>query len=240
MSEISVIIPIFNEERTISSIIEIVRSWGRAKEIIVVDDGSTDKTASALKQFQKDICLIRYKHNHGKGYAVAKGIVKSSGDILLFLDGDMVGLTHRDLRALVTPVVCGKADMVLGLARFWSAGWRKNTFSPFDDITGERVVLRKNIMPFVSDIATSGYGMELFLNDVHKDKQVISVKLPHVFVLGKLDKQSMPDAMLAYIKEAGELMAQLLRQQTGDISPNVKRVFVGIQNYLKQALGYFQ
>lgn len=240
MSEISVIIPVFNEERTISSIIEIIRSWGQAKEIIVVDDGSTDRTASALKQFQKYICLIRYKHNHGKGYAAAQGIMKSSGDILLFLDGDMVGLTHKDLRALVAPVVRGKADMVLGLARFWSAGWRKNTFSPFDEITGERVVLRKHVMPFVSNIAASGYGMELLLNDVHKDKQVISVKLPHVFVLGKLDKQSVPDAIAAYVKEAGELMAQVLRQQAGDISPNVKRIFVGIQNYLKQALDYFQ
>ncbi len=60
---ISVIIPVYNEERTISSIVEIVRTWGKASEIIVVNDGSTDKTDAALKQFSRTIKLLSYKNN---------------------------------------------------------------------------------------------------------------------------------------------------------------------------------
>lgn len=233
---LSVIIPVYNEERTISSILEIVRTWGRASEIIVVDDGSTDKTLMALKQFRRFISLVHYKINRGKGFALARGIEQSTGDMLMFLDGDVVGLTHKDLDAMVRPVISNQADMVIGVARFWTIG----SFTPFDDLSGERVVLRKYVIPLVKKMRYVGYGVELLLNEFFKNKRITRVRLPHVFILRKIEKQSVPDAALSFVKEARELIAEVVRQQTTELTPQAKRIYRAIQNYLIQAVEYLQ
>ncbi len=230
---ISVIIPVYNEERTIASVIEIVRSWGKALEIIVIDDGSTDDTIPAISQFKKDIIILSEKVNHGKGYAVAKGIEKASGTILLFLDGDILGLTHKDLDRLVAPVATGKAAMAIGNYEKGPSTQR------FKALSGERAVLRADLLPMAAKLASVGYGVELLLNNYYKDKRVVYVSWPYVSVVLKFDKQPGNVAMLSYIKEARELVMQAVRQQTGDLSPQAQRVFTTIAQYLKQALEYF-
>lgn len=235
--DLSVIIAVYNEVRTIGSIVEIVRTWGKAGEIVVVNDGSTDKTQELLGQFTDSIRVISYKTNKGKGYAIERGISLSSGSVLMFLDGDVVGLTHKDLDRMLTPVVLGKADMVIGVAQFWNAG----SFEPFNDLSGERVLFRKNVLDHLHLMKNIGYGVELLLNDLHKTKRVLSVRLPYVNILKKIEKQSVPDATLSFIKEARELVAQLVRQQTSDLmTPQTRRVYGVISRYLKQAFDYFQ
>ena len=226
-SSMSVIIAAYNEERTLSSIVEIVLAWGKAKEIIVVDDGSTDQTSKSVRQFVPRIHLIRHKQNVGKAAAMADGILRSSGDILIFLDADTVGLTHKDLDRMVAPVEKGKADMVLGAARFWSAG----KFEPFTTLTGQRVMRRNDVLPFVSDIRGIGYGVELFINKKFEQKRVVSVRLPHVFILGKLEKQTLPDALVSYIKEIRELLIQLITQYADEIGPHAKRIVKEVVRY---------
>lgn len=232
---LSVIIPVYNEERTISSIVEIVRTWGKATEIIVVNDGSKDKTEAALQQFKNAISFITYKTNRGKGYALARGIEKSVGEILMFLDGDVVGLTHRDLDAILGPMVSRRADMVIGVARFWTAG----SFAPFDDLSGERAVFRKYVTQVLGTMKQVGYGVELLLNELFKTKRIVRVNLPHVFILRKIEKQSVSDAAFSFVKEARELVSEVIRQQTTDVTPQAKRIYRLIQLYLKQALDYF-
>lgn len=226
-SSITVIIPALNEERTLSSIVEIVRSWGKAAEIFVVDDGSTDRTAASVRHFVPDITLIRHTRNQGKAAAMVDGIVKSRGDIIMFLDADTVGLTHKDLDAMAAPVMKGAADMVLGAARFWSAG----KFEPFNSLTGQRVTLRKHILPHTAAMRGLGYGVELFLNKKHEGMRVRTVRLPHVFILGKLDKQTLPDAFITYIKEIRELLVQLLTQYADEIGPHAKRIVKEVVRY---------
>ena len=239
-STVSVIIPVYNEVRTISSILEVVRSWGDACEIIVIDDGSTDKTTTAVKKFGTDVRLYSSRKNRGKGWALARGIEKSIGDILMFLDGDVVGLTHKDLTSLLLPVLHNHADMVLGDAQFWTAVVGKTTIKPFTDITGERVVLRRNVIDHVGDMEDVGYGVELLLNNLHASKRVVRVMLPFVYILGKFEKQKLPDAMISYIKEATDLIAQAVRQGTGDLPPQAKKIFIGVQEYLRRILDYLQ
>lgn len=233
---IAVIIPVYNEERTVSSVIEIVRTWGKAREIFVVNDGSTDQTQKAIQRFDGTVNIISYHQNRGKSYAIAKALERTKSDIIMFLDGDVVGLTHMDLDALVEPVLRGKAEMVLGAARFWSAG----NFEPFNDITGERVILRKNIADRLDEIKPLGYGIELYLNDLHKQKPVVTVKLPHVYIIGKLGKMSISDAAFSYLVEAKDLMAQVVRQSAGELTPQAKRIINVIQRYLKLALEQLQ
>lgn len=234
--QVTVIIPVYNEERTIGSIVEVARTWGRAAEIIVVNDGSTDRSLSALRRFGNDVKIISYKKNRGKGYALAQGITASQQELLVFLDSDLVGLAHKDLEVLVTPMLNGTADMVLGSVRIWgSAGDTKL----FDRLSGERTVWRTNVVGSLSAMEKVGYGIELFLNDLHKGKRVVTVELPFVSIIGKFAKGSVPKAMRSYIREARELIAQTVKQQADDLPPQAKRIFVVLQAYLKQMVDAF-
>lgn len=233
---VSVIIPVYNEERTIPSIVEIVRSWGGAEEIVIVNDGSTDKTDSALKQFSSSITLLSRPRNKGKGFSMAEGVRASRGELIMFLDGDVVGLTHKDLDAMISPVAMGKADMVIAVTNCWNMG----SFEPYNSINGERVLRRKNIIDHLKKFEGVGNGVEFVINDIHKRKRIKTIKLPHVYILGKMDKVAVPEAMKQYVVEASQFLKAIVQIQTNDLPPKAKRVFRVAQSYIKQALDYLQ
>jgi len=91
--KLSIIIPVFNEQNTIAEVltkVENVSLPGIQKEIIIIDDASSDNTANILKKQQKkNIVLIRHKHNMGKGAAVKDGLAQASGDLILIQDADL-------------------------------------------------------------------------------------------------------------------------------------------------------
>ena len=89
---LSVVIPVLNEEKTINKILIKVLKQKSAVEVIVIDDGSTDRTLEVLKNFSKTnkkIKLLRHKKNLGKGAAVINGLKKVSSDYLLIQDADL-------------------------------------------------------------------------------------------------------------------------------------------------------
>lgn len=238
MSEptISVIIPVYNEERTIASILEIVRTWRRAAQIIVVNDGSTDKTIAAASQFEPSVTILSRSYNKGKGFSMAEGVRHAKGALLMFLDGDLVGLTHADLNHMIEPVVGNRADMVIAVTNCWGLPG----FAPFDDINGERVVWKKTIMPHLDAFTSVGNGVEFVINDIHKNKRVKTIKLPHVYILRKTEKVAQREAVKQYVKEAGQFLRAIIQIQADDLTPQAKRVFRVAQSYVRQALEYIQ
>ena len=114
--KVSIIIPCFNEEKTISEIIHTVKkNINDNDEIIVIDDYSTDNTRNILeKDLKKKIDnLILNEKNFGKGYSIRKGIEKSKGDIILIQDADLE-YDPSDYKRLLKPIVEGFADVVYG------------------------------------------------------------------------------------------------------------------------------
>jgi glycosyltransferase involved in cell wall biosynthesis len=90
---ISIIIPVYNEEHSIQEIVKKIISLEFnqfAKEIIIIDDGSTDNTSKILKNFQKyeDLKIVTHRKNLGKGMALRRGIEDSTGEVIAFQDSD--------------------------------------------------------------------------------------------------------------------------------------------------------
>ena len=113
---VSIVIPAYNEEATIEAIIrkvEAVPLEGLRKEIIVVDDGSRDRTRERLESFGARIRVIRHPRNMGKGAAVRSGFEAATGDILLIQDADLE-YDPGDYPRLIEPIRRGEADAVIG------------------------------------------------------------------------------------------------------------------------------
>ncbi|MDP3012997.1 MAG: glycosyltransferase family 2 protein, partial [Candidatus Subteraquimicrobiales bacterium] len=102
--KISIVIPAYNEENHIKPVLDTVISTSFIDEIIVVNDGSTDKTEEIVKAYET-VKLINRKKNGGKGAALKDGIDASSGDIIVFVDADLVGLTVKHLNNLIEPLI---------------------------------------------------------------------------------------------------------------------------------------
>ena len=113
--KLSVIVPCYNEEKTIQSIINKIlnQNYGN-KEIIIIDDCSNDNSANIIKSFDnKNIKLITNNKNCGKGYCVRKGISVSEGEIILIQDADLE-YEPEDYNSLINPILKGHADVVFG------------------------------------------------------------------------------------------------------------------------------
>jgi dolichol-phosphate mannosyltransferase len=117
--KVSILIPVYNECLTLPLVVQRVLAApmpeGCEKEVVIIDDGSTDGTTEMLAQY-KDSPLVIVHHsivNFGKGAALRLGIAKSSGDILLVQDGDLE-YDPRDYRKILEPLVSGRAKIVYG------------------------------------------------------------------------------------------------------------------------------
>ena len=123
--QLSVIIPIYNEARTIEALVRSVLAVNvnLAKELVLVDDGSTDGTRAILKRMQiehPELKIILHEVNQGKGAALQAGFHAATGDIVLIQDADLE-YDPNDYPALLAPILSGKADVVFG-SRFLGGG----------------------------------------------------------------------------------------------------------------------
>jgi polyisoprenyl-phosphate glycosyltransferase len=109
----SAIIAAFNEEKTLSEVLQVLTRHPLIDEVIVVSDGSTDRTVEIARSH--DVTTIALRENHGKGYAMRVGVEHASHDVLFFVDGDMLNLTNQHIEALVRPVTRRECDMNIGI-----------------------------------------------------------------------------------------------------------------------------
>ena len=118
--KLSVVIPVYNEVRTIEQVIARVRAAAIPCEIVIVDDGSRDGTRELLTRLREsrdglhgDLRIVLHERNQGKGAALKTGFELATGDVVVVQDADME-YDPRDFRQLLQPIIEGEADVVYG------------------------------------------------------------------------------------------------------------------------------
>jgi len=120
---LSVVVPVFNEEATVANVVRAALSQPLASEVVIVDDGSTDKTWETLQGLAKiepRLRLLRHPVNQGKGAALRTGFAAAAAALVIVQDADLE-YDPNEYASLCAPILAGKADVVFG-SRFAGAG----------------------------------------------------------------------------------------------------------------------
>lgn len=154
------IMPAYNEEVGIAEVIKAVKAAKLVDEIIVVSDGSTDKTVEIAKTFD-GINVIEQNPNKGKAAAMHLGVSNTDADVLLFIDCDLISLTPEMVDGLVKPILDDVADVTMGIFQGgkFSTDWAQKTF-PF--LTGQRG-MKRSVWDGADIDVKSGYAVEVHL-----------------------------------------------------------------------------
>lgn len=163
MNTVSIIIPVYNERRTIDETLQKVfeqRIKGWKKQIIVIDDGSTDGTTDVLDSWKKRCIILYSPKNTGKGAAVMLGVSQAIGDIVLIQDADLE-YSPKDYSMLLTPFDNPAVDVVYG-SRF--LGSHLSTLFVYE-LGNKFVTLMTNIF-FNTNITDMETGYKVFRRHV--------------------------------------------------------------------------
>ena len=197
--KISVIVPAYNEEKTVGKVLDVLTSSNIPDEVICVNDGSTDNTSNEIRKYKENIVIIDIGENKGKGNALAEGIKKATGDILIFLDADLTNLTEKHLQLLLEPLLNDKYKAVLGCLVGGTG------FTLASNITGQRAYYKADLIPHIEEMAETRFGVEVFLNGLFSKNETKKVPLPGLVGLYKYEKESPQDAFSSYIKAGIEI-----------------------------------
>lgn len=202
--KVAAVVPAYNEEKTVGQVVKAIRDAGVAEEIIVVNDGSIDDTASMATQ--AGATVVNLPENVGKGGAMRAGVDRTTADVILFLDADLTGLSHDHLVSLVEPVMSGRCDMTVGIfeeGRFATDMAQKIAPS----LSGQRAILRKTFDQ-IPRLEETGYGVERAISkfaDKHA-LRVQRVELRNVAQITKEEKIGFSKGFRARLKMYWEII----------------------------------
>ena len=172
--KLSVLIPVYNEERTLEEVVRRVRSIELAKEIILVDDGSKDRSREILTQLQQqserapdplnEIRVFSQPNNQGKGAAIKVALNHARGDVIIIQDADLE-YDPQDYPALLEPIERGLADVVYG-TRFAGGGAHRVLF--FWHSLGNRMLTLVANMLTNLNLSDMEVGYKMFRAEVLK------------------------------------------------------------------------
>lgn len=205
---VSAVIPAYNEELTIAEVVSTLRMVDLITEVLVVSDGSQDRTAEVARTAGARV--IEHTENQGKAGAMKTGFEASSAPVILFLDADLIGLAPGHVTDLILPVINRDADMTVGIF----GDGRLTTdlaqmVAPY--LSGQRAVRREILAAMFEqepDTDVSRFGIEVALTRHVKggSYKVLEVPLEEMSHRMKEEKLGLVKGMAARLKMYYEIL----------------------------------
>ncbi len=205
MIKVSAVIPAYNEEYNIGAVLDVLTESSLIEEIVVVSDGSEDNTVAVAKSYES-VKVIELLENRGKGGAVKIGLENSSGDVILILDADLIGLSIEHIRSLLEPVTASRAAMSTGIfEKGRTVTDLAQRMAPF--LSGQRALTRE-LIENISDLDLARFGIEVALQRYVEENEleVALVQLPLLSHVMKEEKLGFWKGLFARAKMYWEII----------------------------------
>ena len=196
--KVAAIVPAYNEEKTIGGVVKTLKSSPLIGEVIVISDGSKDKTAALAREAGADL-VHEFPWRHGKGSAMAHGVTHTDCDVIFFADADLSGFTVKHIEDIVKPVLAGTYAQVVGLRDRGNFLMWLLQYLPL--IGGERAMLRK-VFTDIPDYYLKGFKAESALNYYCRANKLPygTVPMPGIKIVKKMTKFGFWGGLKEYIK----------------------------------------
>ncbi|MBU3934466.1 glycosyltransferase family 2 protein [Patescibacteria group bacterium] len=174
--KLAAIVPALNEGVNIGNVLKVLLASKDLQEVIVVDDGSVDRTAEIARSLGVKVISLPKKGGSGKANAMKQGIKSTDAEIILFFDADLIGLKQEHITLLIQPILEGRAEMVVGVRGRW-LGIPKLfvKIDPLLAIGGERAI-KRSVFENLPQEFIKGFMIEIGMNLYCQKK-----KLPVVY-----------------------------------------------------------
>jgi glycosyltransferase involved in cell wall biosynthesis len=181
---LSIIVPCFNEEKTIKKIIKkILQIKNIHKQIIIVNDGSTDNSLKLINTFKSKVdTIINHKFNRGKGFCIRSAKKKIKGNLVLIQDSDLE-YNPKDYKKLIDPIMKKKCDVVYG-----SRVLHKNTLENIENFSHWFRIFANFVLTFLNNIINNQS-----LTDAHTCYKVFKSKIFKKIILKENDFSFCPE-----------------------------------------------
>jgi len=214
--QVAAVIPALNEEGTIVGVVRTLQSNPYIGEVIVVSDGSSDQTAAQAREAGAKV--LEHQENRGKAGAMKTGMEATSSPVILFLDGDLTGLTQTHVESLLRPTLAGEADMTVGIFD----GGRMATdlaqvVSPY--LSGQRSIRREIVDDMFRqepDAAECRFGIEVALTRfvIKRGYHMANVPLEGMSHRMKEEKMGLVEGVTARLRMYHEILQYVRKDWT--------------------------
>lgn len=207
--KVAALVPAYNEEATLKNVLKTLKRVKKINQIIVISDGSTDKTTEVATECNVEVIDLLY--NRGKGGAIKVGLEFTDAEVLVLLDADLIGLTPKHVLQLIDPVLQGEVAMSIGIfeqGRMATDLAQKMT--PF--LSGQRA-LKRELIDNVSELDLSRFGVEVALHNYIEENSIIyrEVKLPDLSHVMKEEKMGLFKGIVARMKMYWDILRHVVR-----------------------------
>ncbi|PIR66346.1 MAG: hypothetical protein COU51_04425 [Parcubacteria group bacterium CG10_big_fil_rev_8_21_14_0_10_36_14] len=197
-AKIAVIVPAFNEEETVAGVVAAASASELVSEVIVVSDGSTDKTARLAKK-NGATQIFNLPIKKGKGAAMLHGLTHTNAEIIVFLDADLKGFKPEHLKRLIEPVFRGDLVMSVGIR---DRGKIMEKIGPYLPLIGGERAMQRFVIENIPDKYLRGFMIESALNYYCRSRELPygTVFLPGVKIRRKMQKVGVLKGLVQYVK----------------------------------------
>jgi hypothetical protein len=160
--KVAAIVPALNEEKNVEGVLKVLLEFSIINEVILVDDGSLDKTAEIGERL--GVKVVKIPETNGKGNAMLQGSKATTAEILIFFDADLNGLTEKHIFSLLDPMLKENIAMCVGVReRMFNLPSLIIKIDPLLAIGGERAI-KRSLIENLSEKLIKGFSIEVSLN----------------------------------------------------------------------------